>query len=222
MDILYNDRDITVCIKEPSLLSEKSTNGADVLTKLEKHLSENGESSAVFPLHRLDFGVGGTMAFAKNKLAAAKMSELIAARKMDKEYLAVLIGVPKEINGTFDDLLFKDSHKNKSFVVDRERAGVKRALLEYTLIKTAEHNDVTLSLVKIRLHTGRSHQIRVQFSHRKLPLYGDRKYGAKSGKEIALWSYKLSFIHPKTGKELKFSSLPEGEIWKIFDISSLM
>lgn len=217
MKILYDDKDVTVCIKDPDLLSEKSENGADILTKLEEHF---GEKSTFFPLHRLDFGVGGTMVFAKNKKAAAKMSEIIANRQMAKEYLAVVAGSPEESTGTYCDLLFKDSRKNKSFVVDRKRAGVKEASLEYEALECREIDGEVFSLVKIKLHTGRSHQIRVQFSHRKMPLYGDRKYGSKVGSDIALWSYRLTFNHPVSGEEMSISSLPTGDIWDRFDLTA--
>jgi 23S rRNA pseudouridine1911/1915/1917 synthase len=213
LKILYDDNDITVCIKNPDLLSEKSENGADIITKLEEYF--DGEFT-FFPLHRLDFGVGGTMVFAKNKKSAAKMSETIANREMSKEYLAIVGGVPEEKVGIYCDLLFKDSRKNKSFVVDRKRAGVKEASLEYEVIESREIDGAVFSLVKIKLHTGRSHQIRVQFSHRKMPLYGDRKYGSKVVSDIALWSYRLTFNHPVSGKEMSISSLPEGDIWSCF------
>ncbi|MBO7148252.1 MAG: RluA family pseudouridine synthase [Clostridia bacterium] len=219
MKILYDDKDITVCIKDPDLLSEKSENGADILTKLEEHF---GGEFTFFPLHRLDFGVGGTMVFAKNKKAAAKMSEMVANREMSKEYLAVVTGVPEESTGIYRDLLFKDSKKNKSFVVDRKRAGVKEASLEYEVTQSREINGEVFSLVKIKLHTGRSHQIRVQFSSRKMPLYGDRKYGAKTGSDIALWSYRLTFNHPSSGETVKFSKLPTGGIWDEFGFSAIM
>lgn len=221
MELLYSDRDIAVCIKPPNLLSEKNESGNDIITALEQHFEKTGEKCTVFPLHRLDLGVGGVMVFAKNRLSAAKMSECIKERLMDKEYLAVICGVPEDKSGVYSDLLFKDSKKNRSYVVDRERKGVKKASLEYELLSTARCDGETLSLVKIKLHTGRSHQIRVQFSHRKTPLYGDRKYGAKCGTKIALWSYRLKFTHPTSGESMIISHLPNGDIWDIFDITKI-
>lgn len=216
MEILYDDKYITLCVKNPKLLSERSENGQDILTKLDEYYVDSNQNAKAFPLHRLDFGVGGVMVFAKSSEAAAKMSALIQNGTLIKEYMAVTFGVPEEREGTYRDYLFKDSKKNKSFVVTKKRAGVKEAVLDYEVTGTRETDKGTLSLVKIRLHTGRSHQIRVQFSSRNMPLYGDKKYGAGSGKEIALWSYRLSFTHPYTKKELVFTKIPTGEIWELF------
>ena len=148
------------------------------------------------------------MVFAKSTQAAAKLSALVSRNEIEKQYLAVLQGVPEKESDTLVDLLFKDSRKNKSFVVNRERKGVKKASLEYTLIK-AENG---LSLVRVKLHTGRTHQIRVQFASRKLPLLGDGKYGSKCNKcSVALWSHTLSFIHPYTKKEIGFTAFPPSD-----------
>ena len=117
--------------------------------------------------------------------------------------------------------MFKDSKRNKSFVVERKRAGVREAKLAYSLLESQMCENEMLSLVKIRLYTGRSHQIRVQFSSRKMPLFGDRKYGAKNGKDIALWSHKLTFIHPFTDKEISIKALPVGGVWNEFDLALL-
>lgn len=216
MEILYDDKYITLCIKDPKLLSEKSENGQDILTMLDEYYSISNQNAKAFPLHRLDFGVGGVMVFAKSSESAAKMSALIQNGGLVKEYMAVVCGNPGENSGTYRDLLFKDSKKNKSFVVTKKRTGVKEAVLDYELTNTKETADGNFSLVRIRLHTGRSHQIRVQFSSRNIPLYGDRKYGAKQGKEIALWSYRLSFTHPYTKDSLVFEKIPHGEIWEMF------
>ncbi len=216
MEILYDDNMITVCVKEPLVLSEKSADGKDILSLLDTYYKENGQDATAYPLHRLDFGVGGVMVFAKSREAAAKMSEQIQKDKLDKQYLAVVIGKPENDRGTYRDLLFKDSKKNKSFVVQRKRSGVREASLDYELIKTAEKDTLTLSLVRIKLHTGRSHQIRVQFSSRKTPLYGDRKYGAKEGNAIALWSYHLAFSHPQTNEMMIFEKNPSQGIWELF------
>lgn len=216
MEILYDDNYITVCVKEPLMLSEKSPDGNDILSHLDKYYAESRQNATAYPLHRLDFGVGGVMVFAKSRDAAAKMSELIQKGKLDKQYLAVVIGKPEKNFGTYRDLLFKDSKKNKSFVVQRKRSGVREASLDYEVIKTAEKDTLTLSLVRIRLHTGRSHQIRVQFSSRKTPLYGDRKYGAKAGNSIALWSYRLAFTHPQTNELMLFEKSPPKGVWDMF------
>ena len=158
------------------------------------------------------------MVFAKTHAAAGKMSALIAEGEMAKEYYAVVRGEPENKSGIFEDLLFKDSLKNKSYVVKRMRKGVKKASLEYETQKTLTDGDKKYSLVKIKLHTGRTHQIRVQFSSRKMPLLGDGKYGGKCEScKTALWSYSLSFLHPFTGKEI-FVNEPAPSIhpWNMF------
>ena len=163
MDILFVDKDIVVCVKPVGLDAEHQ-----MPEELKKHLG--GE---IFPLHRLDMNVGGVMVYARTKGAAASLSTLIQQGQMVKEYVAMVHGTPPEY-GDWTDLLFKDSRRNKVFVVDRERSGVKKARLEFKRLTEGER-----SLVRIRLHTGRSHQIRVQFASRKFPLVGDHKYGAR-------------------------------------------
>lgn len=156
----------------------------------------------VYTVHRLDKNVGGVMVYAKTKEAAASLSKQIQDGQMVKEYLAMVEGTPPE-EGVLEDLLFKDSRKNKVFVVERKRAGVKAAKLTYKLLAAGER-----SLVHIRLYTGRSHQIRVQFASRGFPLVGDKKYGARGKeKEIGLFSCKLTFIH--CGQSRSFSALPD-------------
>ncbi len=196
MEILYSDTHIVVCIKPVGILSQADSSGGEsMISELSKMYD-----CEIFPLHRLDKGVSGVMVYAKTKFAAAKLSQDIADRRFKKEYLAVVHGVPAE-EGVMQDLLFKDSRKNKSFVVDRKRKGVKEASLQYKLIKTDGQN----SLVEILLHTGRTHQIRVQFSSRKMSLLGDKKYGASDEyKNIALFSYRISFNHPKTNEQMVF------------------
>ena len=191
MELLYYDKNIFVIIKPVGLDSEK-----DVPEKLREDFG--GE---VFTLHRLDKNVGGVMVYARNKATAAALSKAIQNGEMVKVYLAMVHGTPEE-KGVFEDFLFKDSKKNKVFVVKRQRKGVKKAKLEYTLLKGGEE-----SLVKIRLHTGRSHQIRVQFSSRGFPLVGDHKYGSKSEvKEPLLFSHQITF--PYKGENLTFSATP--------------
>lgn len=216
MEILYDDEYITVCIKEPMMLSQESASEANMITALNEYYRENMQNASAYPIHRLDRGVGGVMVFAKSSNAAAKLSSEVAAGKLGKEYLAIVCGKPEADHGIYEDLLFKDSAKNRSYVVTRKRAGVRDAKLEYRLMSTMPVDEAELSLVKIKLLTGRSHQIRVQFSHRKLPLYGDRRYGARLGSDIALWSYRLVFKHPKTGVSVEFSHLPNGGTWEHF------
>ena len=191
MEILYSDRDIAVCVKPVGMDSEH-----DVPAKLKQLLG--GE---IFPLHRLDRNVGGVMVYARTKAAAASLSKAIQEGSMVKEYVALVHGTPPE-NGDWQDLLFKDSRKNKVFVVERQRAGVKQARLEFWRLTAGER-----SLVHVRLHTGRSHQIRVQFSSRGYPLVGDHKYGSKAEETAPmLFSCRISFL--LSGKMRTFTALP--------------
>lgn len=206
MEILFEDKDVIVAIKERGLLSEESSkpNMVTLLKELTK-----GE---IYPVHRLDKDVGGLMVYAKSKKAAAELSKQAGDRTMKKTYLARLHGTPEEKSGMLEDLLFFDKSKNKSFVVKKERRGVKKALLNYKAISEKDGN----ALVEVELLTGRTHQIRVQFASRKMPLFGDRRYGAKDdSKIIALWSKEISFIHPATGARMSFQKLPQEEIFDL-------
>ncbi len=218
--ILYEDKHITVCVKPPLVLSQQDEKRSDDMVSL---LSKQTKVQHKC-VHRLDFGVGGTMVYAKNDTSAAKLSCSIQNGSFEKEYLAVIHGVPQEKSGIYKDLLFKDSRKNKSFVVDRIRKGVKEAILEYRVLDTKKTEKGILSLIRIKLHTGRTHQIRVQFASRKTPLYGDGKYGSSTNEKItALWSYKTTFPHPLTKREVLFKSLPDTDFpWNTFDIEELL
>ena len=205
-EILYSDKNIAGCVKPVGFSSEDVKDAPCVPCAIREHLNV----SEVFTLHRLDVGVGGVMVYALNKTAAAKLSMLISENKMKKEYEAVVYGKPEPENGSMEDLLFKDSRKNKTFVVDRERKGVKKARLFYNTVETYEYTGKTVSRVHIILDTGRSHQIRAQFSSRKMPLLGDGKYGAKDNeKSIALACVRISFLSPFDGKELVFEKQAE-------------
>lgn len=207
MDIIFEDKDVIVCIKERGLLSEENETKPNMVTTL-KELTK-GE---IYPVHRLDKDVGGVMVYAKTKRAAAELSAQAGDRRMEKMYLAVVHGVPSEKEGMLEDLLFFDRGKNKSFTVKKERRGVKKAILTYKVIKS----DGERSLVEVKLQTGRTHQIRVQFASRKMPLFGDRRYGAKDDSSIiALWSKEVSFLHPTTGERMKFQKLSEEEIFDL-------
>lgn len=212
IEILYKDNDIVVCIKPAGLMSEAGDNSLPA--ELKKQLG-----APALAVHRLDTGVSGVMVYALNKASAAELSRQIQSGAFVKEYLAVVRGKLPDEGGTFTDLLFHDRRKNKSFVVDKERSGVKKAVLDYCALQTAEIEGKPLSLVRIRLHTGRTHQIRVQFSSRSMPLYGDGKYGGRTEKEgIALLSYRLSLAHPKSKKPMQFTAgIPEGKPWQIFN-----
>ncbi len=191
MEILYSDPRIAVCIKEVGMDSEH-----DIPRTLAAQLG--GE---VFPLHRLDQNVGGVMIYARTKDAAARFSRLIQENGIVKEYVALVHGMPPE-TGDWQDLLFKDSRKNKVYVVNRKRAGVKEARLEFTRLT---HEDP--ALVRIRLHTGRSHQIRVQFASRGFPLVGDHKYGARD-EEPSPMLFSCCLRFPYQGREACFEALP--------------
>ena len=209
--ILYEDKSMAVCLKPTGLLSQSGP-GEDMLQILGTQLN-----CTLFPVHRLDRGVGGVMVFAKTSKAAAALSTAIQKGEFNKEYLCVVRGTPAEDTGIYTDLLLHDKARNKTFVVDRMRGGVKDASLEYRVLA----KDKCTSLVRVKLHTGRTHQIRVQFSSRKTPLLGDGKYGGGSG-QIALWSWCLAFPHPTTGKQLYFSYLPEGDVWDAFPLTALL
>lgn len=209
--ILYEDSSLVVCLKPPGLLSQAGP-GENILQVLGSQLN-----CTLYPVHRLDRGVGGVMVCAKTSRAAAALSTDIQKRVFDKEYLCVLRGAPAEPEGIYKDLLLHDKSRNKTFVADRMRGGVKEASLEYRVL--AEHEGT--SLVRVKLHTGRTHQIRVQFASRKTPLLGDGKYGGGSG-EIALWSWRLSFPHPNTAKQLSFCHLPAGPLWDSFPLQTLL
>ena len=192
MTILHCDRDLAVCIKPVGMDSE-----AEVPEALKTELGGD-----IFPIHRLDKNVGGVMVYARTKSAAATLSKAVQEGSMIKEYVALVHGTPPE-TGDWEDLLFKDSRKNKVFVVKKERKGVKFARLEYRTLRGGAQ-----SLVHIRLHTGRSHQIRVQFASRGFPLVGDHKYGSRDAATAPmLFSCRIRF--PWKGNELIFESQPD-------------
>ena len=188
IEILYEDKNVVYCVKPVGMDSEHEVPASLGLT--------------VFPVHRLDKNVGGVMVYARTKAAAAALSKAIQDGLMIKEYVAMVHGTPPA-QGDWTDLLFKDSSKNKVFVVKKERKGVKTARLEFT-----RQTESDPSLVHIRLHTGRSHQIRVQFASRGYPLVGDHKYGARDDSPAPmLFSCRLTF--PLFGSDHCFEALPE-------------
>lgn len=206
IQILHRDRDIVICIKPVGISSESTEEGDGLCDKLSRQLGEK----YVAALHRLDVGVSGVMAYALNKKSAAFLSKEIAEGRFYKRYLARVYGTFSENEGVMEDLLFKDSRKNKSFVVDKERKGTKYAKLSYKVLSASELCEKPTSLVEILLYTGRSHQIRVQFSSRKHPLVGDGKYGAKDNeKNIALVCKSLEFTHPTSKETVVFEHTAE-------------
>jgi len=192
MEILYSDQGIVVCVKPVGMDSEREVPAALV----------EALGGEIYPVHRLDQNVGGVMVYARTKTAAGALSRAVQEGAMVKEYVALVHGTPPE-TGDWEDLLWKDSRKNKVYPVKRMRRGVKAARLEFSRLSAGE-----TSLVRVRLHTGRSHQIRVQFSSRGFPLVGDHKYGARdSSPAPMLFSCRISF--PYQGGRMDFERMPE-------------
>lgn len=208
MDILYEDPYLVIAVKPVGVLSEDSPDAPCMPALLRQHYREAGQPDFIATVHRLDKAVGGVMVFSRRSDVTGKLTALVAARSITKEYLAVLRGHPEKASDTLTDLLFRDSRINKSYVVQRMRKGVREATLDYTEVGRTD----AYSLVQVHLHTGRTHQIRVQFSHRGLPLLGDVRYGSKAPCSPALWSCRLVFTHPFTGKPIDVSC-PPPETW---------
>ena len=198
MQVFYEDADLIVCEKPVGVLSQPdvSGEGEHMLGLVADRITDatGKRNPYVGLIHRLDR--------AKTPDAASRLSVAVAEHRVTKQYLAIVHGTPDAPEGIWQDLLYKDSAKGKSFVVDRMRKGVKSASLAYRLLGTVDSPHGTLSLLQIRLHTGRTHQIRVQCASRGLPLLGDGKYGARDhGCDIGLWSYRLTFAHPRRKRE---------------------
>lgn len=201
MEILYQDKDILVCIKPPRVLSTDEPGGLPELLR-----SYLGDPKAdIRTVHRLDRVVSGVMVLARNAKAASELSRQIREDGFQKEYLAVIHGIPGENAGTFRDLLGRDKARKMTYVAQEPGKGIQEAILDYEILNQRDK----MSRVKIRLHTGRTHQIRVQFASRGMTLVGERKYSTLDDPcEIALWSYKIGFTHPSTGKQIEFSNQP--------------
>ncbi len=201
MELIHVDRDIVVCIKPPRVLSTDEPGGLPELVR-----QALGDPNAnIRTVHRLDRVVSGLMVLARSNKSASELSRQIRDGEFDKEYLAVLHGIPDEDRGTLRDLLLRNKQEKKTYVVPQPGKDVQEAILNYEVLsKTAD-----LSKVRIELITGRTHQIRAQFSSRDLPLVGDRKYSLHEDNcEIALWSHKIVFNHPYTGKRMEFIQEP--------------
>ena len=203
VEILYEDNDLIVCIKPHGKVSEMTESSISLPRIL---ILERGYKD-LYTVHRLDKDVGGAIVYAKNASTAAELSKQITEGTFKKEYIAIVEGKVEDY-GTLTDFLYFDRKKNKSYVVDRERRGVKRAELNYKIISYDAGNNA--STVKIDLITGRTHQIRVQFASRKHAILGDKKYGSKSSlKPIRLYSSHLSFILPSSNEQISLNSSPD-------------
>ena len=195
MEILFQDDSLVVCVKPTRVLSTDEPGGMPSLVRETLHTED------IRTVHRLDAVVSGLMVLARSAQAASELSRQIREGQFQKEYLAVLHGVPEKEEATLTDLLLRDKQERKTYVVREPGKNVQEAVLSYKVLQASEG----LSRVQIWLHTGRTHQIRAQFSSRNLPLVGDRKYGAiEDACDIALWSYRLAFTHPVTGKTMEF------------------
>ena len=209
MEILYQDNRIVVAVKPAGILSTDEPGGMPSL------LRQALNTDCIRTVHRLDAQTGGVMVFARSRMAASLLSQQVRERQFSKCYLAAVHGTPQPQSGEMRDLLGRDSVRRVTYVADTPSADTREALLTYETLDTADG----LSLIRVQLHTGRTHQIRVQFTSRGLPLAGDRKYGIPEDGTVplALWAYRLSFAHPQTGQEMSFTCPPpETEPWVRF------
>ena len=204
--ILYEDTHLLLIEKPMGVPSQEAAGDC-----VPRRLADRGY--AVKVVHRLDKPTGGVMVYARTDRAAAKLSALVGDHdRFRKEYLAIVQGIPAETEGTYTDLLYHDVRKNKSYVVNRGRKGVREAKLDYSVLETITTDEGMFSLVQVRLHTGRTHQIRVQFASRQMPLYGDSRYGGVKGACLGLWSHRLTLPHPITGESLTAVSTPDWSV----------
>lgn len=201
MNFLYLDDDIVVAIKPPRVLSTDEPGGMPDLVRQ----TLGDENADVRTVHRLDRVVSGLMVLARNQSSASELSRQIRENAFQKEYLAIIHGCPEKKEGELRDLLLRNKQERKTYVVTEKAKDVQEAILHYQVLNTTGN----LSRVAIELITGRTHQIRAQFSGRNLPLVGDRKYSLLDDDcEIALWSHKIGFTHPRTGEQMVFTQTP--------------
>lgn len=216
LNILYEDDAVIVCIKPAGIATQtKQIGQKDMESMLRTYRMQKGEPSYIGVVHRLDQPVSGVMVFAKTKEAAADLSRQVSAKGADKYYYAVTDGVPDKLKGTLEDYLLRDGKTNLSRVVGAKEPGAKHAELAYEVIDKSE----TQALLRIKLATGRHHQIRVQMAHAGWPLVGDRKYNFKENMKtgatsLSLCSYKLGFNHPVTKKKMEFEIKGDILLWQ--------
>ena len=221
LKVLFEDNHIIVVEKPVNIPSQGDKTGdEDMLTIIKKYIKEKYNKPGEVYLglvHRLDRPTGGVMVFAKTSKAASRLSEQVREKQIEKKYLCIVDGKLEKEKDTWKDFLLKNERTNTSKVVSKDTKNAKEAILDYEVIKYNE--EINLSVVKVNLHTGRHHQIRLQFSSRNHSLYGDQKYGTRGrGKQLALWAYSLSFIHPTTKERMNFENYPEKVgSWKILD-----
>ena len=221
LKVLYEDNHIIVVEKPVNIPSQGDKTGdLDMLTIIKEYIKEKYNKPGEVYLglvHRLDRPTGGVMVFARTSKAASRLSEQVRNHEMHKKYLAIVDGKMEKDKGTFKDYLLKNEKTNTSKVVKEGTKNAKEAILDYEVVKY--NPDINLSVVKVDLHTGRHHQIRVQFASRNHSLSGDGKYGTRGrGKGLALWAYSLTFMHPTKKEEMTFEDYPEliGS-WKILE-----
>lgn len=201
MELLFVDKDIVVCIKPARVLSTDEPGGLPELVRQ----ALGDEKADIRTVHRLDRVVSGVMVLARNAAAASELSRQIREDLFQKEYLAVIHGCPEKKEGTLTDLLYRDKARRMTMVAGAPGKGVQEAVLDYQVLGSSTE----LSRVRVLLRTGRTHQIRVQFASRGMPLAGERKYSTLEDPcEIALWSHRIGFTHPATGKWMEFTRRP--------------
>lgn len=221
LKVIYEDNHIIVVEKKPNIPSQgDKTNDIDMLTIVKQYIKEKCNKPGEVYLgliHRLDRPVGGVMVFAKTSKAAARLSEQVRNKIFKKKYLTIVDGKMEKEKDSLEDYLLKNEKNNLSKVVNEKTKNAKQAKLDYEVL--IYNDEINLSVLKIDLHTGRHHQIRVQLSSRGHSIYGDQKYGIRGrGKQIALWAYSLTILHPITKEEMTFVSIPEKiGSWKILE-----
>ena len=221
LNILYEDNHIIVVVKQVNIPSQGDKTGdEDMLTIIKQYIKEkyNKPGDVYLGLvHRLDRPTGGVMVFAKTSKAAARLSEQVRDKKMQKKYICIVDGKMENTTGSMKDYLLKNEKTNTSKIVKEGTKNAKEASLDYEVVKY--NDEINMSVVKVNLHTGRHHQIRVQFASRNHSLSGDQKYGTRGrGKQLALWAYSLTFTHPTLKEEMTFEYYPEiTGSWKILE-----